>query len=327
MNVLVTGGTGFIGASLSAALARRGYQVRVLRRSSSSVEALAELPIEYVVGDLLDPETVARAVDGCDVVFHVAALVSYWRSKPDAIYRTNVEGTRLVMEACLRAGTTRVVHTSSVSAIGIPRQGAVGAEETPFDRRSAGFAYADSKRRAEEEVQRTIAKGLQGVIVNPATVIGAGDYRMAAGSVLVLAARGAMLALPPGGLCLVDLEAVVQGHIAAAEHGRVGERYILGGENLSIRQAAATVAEVVGRPAPRLVVPHWLLEPIALAVDAVNCVRRSPATVSGEQIRLSGLNHFYDSGKAVRELGYPLMPFRGAVEKAFHWYREHGHLS
>lgn len=326
MRALVTGGTGFVGANLVAALIRRGDAVRVLRRDNSSLVALEDLPVEHAIGDILDADAVARAVADCDVVFHVAALSSYWRARRDAVYRANVDGTRVVMEACLRAGTPRVVHTSSIAAIGIPPPGAIGDEQTPFDALSATFAYADSKHRAEAVVREAAARGLPAVMVNPATVIGAGDHYMVSGSMIVEFARGHMPAVPPGGVCVVDVDAVVAGHLAAAERGRVGERYILGGENLSHRQIAQTIADVLGKPAPRLVAPAWALRPLALAVDGFNRVSPRQPIISGEQVRLSAVNFFFDSGKAVRELGYPIMPFRGAVEKACAWYAAHGYL-
>lgn len=326
MNVLITGGTGFIGANLAAMLVERGHRVRVLRRASSSLVALEGLPVQHVIGDVLDPTSVERAVEGCDLVFHVAALASYWRAKREQVYRINVTGTRIVMEACLRMGVPRVVHTSSVAAIGIPQPGTLGNEETPFDSLSTTFAYADSKHKAEEVVLSAVAQGLQAVIVNPATVIGAGDHYMVSGSMIVEFVRGRMAALPPGGMCVVDVAAVVQGHIAAAERGRSGERYILGGENLSHRQIAEIIAAVAGRSAPRLVLPRWLLPPAAFVVDALNRVIPWPPIISGEQIRLSGVDFFFDSSKAVRELGYPMLPFHGAVEQAYRWYHERGYL-
>lgn len=325
MNILVTGGSGFVGARLARALIERGDHVRVLRRANSSLVALADLPVEHVVGDILDREAVARAVEGCDLVFHTAAISSYWRARREQIYRTNVEGTRIVMEACLHAGVRRVVHTSSVAAIGIA-PGGFADEQTPFDALSRTFVYADSKRMAEEEVQRAVARGLDAVIVNPATVIGAGDVYVGSGSLVVAIARGRMPVVPPGGMCVVDIDAVVHGHLAAAERGRTGERYILGGENLSHRRIAQVVAEVVGTRAPRLVAPRVVLRPAAVAVDALNRVSRRPPLISGEQIRLSGINFFFNSGKAMRELGYPLMPFREAARKAFVWYRAHGYV-
>ena len=326
MRVLVTGGTGFLGANLVAALVERGDTVRVLRRANSSLVALEGLPVDHVIGDILDPAAVDQAVRGCDLVFHVAALASYWRAQRAQIYRVNVEGTRTVMEACLRAGVPRVVHTSSVAAIGIAPRGTIADETTPFDALSATFAYADSKRRAEEVVQQAIARGLDVVIVNPATVFGAGDHYLNTGRIVIEYGRGRIPVVPPGGMCVVDVDAVVQGHLLAAARGRTGERYILGGENLTHRQIAATIAAVTGRRAPRLVVPRPLLGPLARLVDAFNRISPWPPLVSGEQIRLSGEDFFFDSGKAVRELGYPLMPFRGAVEKAYRWYRDHGYM-
>jgi dihydroflavonol-4-reductase len=310
-----------------AALVGRGEHVRVLRRANSGLLTLEGLPVEHVIGDILDPDAVMRAMEGCEWVFHVAGLSSYWRAKREEIYRVNVEGTRIVMDACLRAGVQRVVHTSSVGAIGIPPDGTVGDENLAFDRTSATFAYADSKHRAEEAVWRTVDRGLAAVIVNPAVVIGAGDQYLIAGHLGIEVARGRLAAVPPGGVCVVDVDAVVQGHMAAAERGRVGERYILGGENLSYREIVATVASMTGRPAPRRTLPRRALPLLGAIVDVANRVSPRPQPVSGEQLRLSARDVFFDSGKAVRELDYPLLPFRGATEKALRWYKEHGYLT
>jgi dihydroflavonol-4-reductase len=325
VRVLVTGGTGFVGSQLVTALVERGDSVRVLRRASSSLITLEGLPVEHVVGDILDPRAAERAVEGCDWVFHVAGLSSYWRARREEIYRVNVEGTRIVMDAALRAGVQRVVHTSSVGAIGIPPEGTVGDEDTTFDPACAAFAYADSKRLAEGEVLKAVERGLPAVIVNPAVVIGAGDQYLIAGHIGLEVARGHLFAVPPGGVCVVDVDAAVQGHIAAAERGGVGDRYILGGENLSYREIVATVSALTGRPAPRRTLPRQALPLLGAIVDTANRLSTRPPTVSGQQIRLSVRHVFFDSGKAVRELDYPLLPFRGAAEKAFRWYREYGH--
>jgi dihydroflavonol-4-reductase len=327
VRVLVTGGTGFVGSQLAAALVGRGDSVRVLRRASSGLVTLEGLPVEHIIGDILDPEAVAHAVEGCERVFHVAGLSSYWRAKREDIYRVNVEGTRIVMDACLRAGVQRVVHTSSIGAIGIPPEGTVGNEEMAFDRQSAAFAYADSKHLAEGKVRKAVERGLPAVIVNPAVVIGAGDQYLIAGHIGLEVARGGLLAVPPGGICVVDVDAVVQGHIAAAERGRVGERYILGGENLTYREIVATAAALTQTPAPRRTIPRGALPLLGVVVDTVNRVSSRPPAVNGEQIRLSARNVFFDSGKAVRELGYPMLPFRGAAEKALRWYTDHGYLA
>jgi dihydroflavonol-4-reductase len=326
MKVLVTGGTGFLGANLAAALIARGDEVRVLRRASSSLLALEGLPVAHVIGDITEPEAVERAVEGCDLVFHVAAIAAYWRAKPGRIYHVNVEGTRIVMQACLRAGVPRVVHTSSVAAVGIAAGGGMADETTPFDALSATFAYADSKQRAEVVVRDAVARGLNALIVNPASVFGAGDHYLNTGRIVVEYGRGRIPVVPPGGMCVVDVEAVTRGHLLAAERGRAGERYILGGENLSHRQVAATVAAVAGVRAPNLVVPRWLLGPAAIGVDAYSRVSPWSPPINGEQLKLSGLDFYFDSSKAMRELGYPLMPFRAAVEQAYRWYKEHGYL-
>jgi dihydroflavonol-4-reductase len=325
MKVLITGGTGFIGANLCAACVARGDRVRVLRRAGSSLVALAGLPVEFAIGDVLDREAVARAVEGCDLVFHVAAISSYWRARREQIYEVNVEGARVVMAACLRAGVLRVVHTSSAAAVGIACHG-VADETTPFDRLSATFAYADSKRRAEEVVREAVARGLSAVIVNPAVVVGAADHYLNASSMVLAYGSWRVPLVPPGGICVADVDAVAQGHLLAAARGRDGERYILGGENLSYKQVTATIAAVAGVRPPRRVVPAPLLGLIAPIVDTINRVDPRPPKLSGEQVRLSRINFYFDSSKAVRELGYPLLPFRGAVEKALAWYRAHQYM-
>jgi len=327
MTVLVTGASGFIGSRLAAALVERGETVRVLRRAGSRLDGLAGLPVEHAVGDILDPASLERAVAGCDVVYHVAAIASYWREAPELVYTVNVDGTRNVMAACLKASVPRVVHTSSVAAIGIPPPGTLSTEETPFDAVSATFPYADSKRLAEEEVYRAVERGLSAVIVNPGVVIGAGDHNLISGSIIVQMARRPIPVVPPGGACMADVDAVVEGHLLAARGGRTGERYILGGENLTYREIADIVAQVVGRSAPRWAIPDWMLGPASGAVDVFNRIAGRPPAFNGQQVRLSRYDLFFDSSKAVRELGYPILPFAAAAEKAYRWYREHGFLA
>lgn len=326
MKVLVTGASGFIGSQLTRLLVRQGHDVRVLRRATAKTLMLDDLSVEHVLGDILETETVDRAVAGCELVFHAAGLSSYWRAQRDQIYRVNVEGTRVVMDACLRTGVPRVVHTSSVAAIGV-RRDAPADENTPFDAFSAAWAYGDSKHRAELEVRRAVERGLNAVIVNPAAVIGPGDHYLISSSMIVEFARRPIPAVPRGGVCLADVDAVVQGHLSAAERGRTGERYILGGQNLTNLEVATTICEIAGRRPPRFTIPGWMLGPAALAVDAYNRISSRPPIVTGEQLRLDACNVFYDSSKAVSELDYPLLPFRGAAEKAYRWYREHGYLN
>ncbi len=326
MKVLVTGATGFVGSQVAGTLVRQGHQVRVLRRKTSSTLALEGLDVEHAYGDILEPDAVAAAVKGCDQVFHVAALSSYWRAKAAEVYKVNVAGTRIVMDACLRAGISRVVHTSSCGAIGIRRDGRPSDETQPFDPRDEHFAYGHSKHLAELEVLKAVKLGLQAVIVNPAVVIGPGDHNLISGSMIVEMAKRPLPGCPPGGVCMADIDAIVEGHLAAAFRGRIGERYILGGENLTYRQITGIIADIVGRRAPQWIIPPWVLPPAAVALDLVNRFVPRPIA-SGDQLRLSAHNAFFDSRKAVAELGYRILPFQGAAERAYRWYQEHGYLS
>jgi dihydroflavonol-4-reductase len=326
MRALVTGATGFVGSQLAAELLRRGYAVRVLRRENSSLLALEGLAVEHALGDVTDPPAVRRAVADCDIVYHVAAVSSYWRSQKDLIYRVNVQGTRNVMQACLECRTPRVVHTSTAAAIGLRLDGEPADEETPYDSRLKNMPYSHSKHLAEQEVRAAVAQGLSAVLVNPVAVFGAGDHYLISSSMVVEIARHALPAVPPGGIAVADIDAIVVGHIAAAERGREGERYILGGENLTYRQIAAIISEIVGRRPPRWTLPGWLLPPAAATLDAYNRISRRTPIASGEQLRFSGYNVFFKSDKAVRELAYPILPFCAAAEKAYHWYRDHGYL-
>ncbi|MCI0653969.1 MAG: SDR family oxidoreductase [Methylococcaceae bacterium] len=324
--VLVTGGTGFNGINLVRALLERGDTVRVLARDRSNRSVLKNLDCEYRVGDILDPDFVGRAVENCDIVFHLAALVAYWKAHRSDVYKINVEGTRIVMEACLRQGVPRVVHTSSVSAIGIPEPGSIANEETEFDARSRKVAYSDSKRLSEIIVRNAVKCGLNAVIVNPAQIIGPGDHGLYMGSVVRSFKQGHVLAVPSGGICLVDVDAVVHGQLSAAEKGRIGERYILGGENLSYVEIGAILAEITGRTAPRMMLPACLLNPSAVMVDFYNHFGRKISTICGEHVRLGSEKLYYDSGKAVSELGYPLLSFRAAMIRAYEWYLEKGYI-
>lgn len=324
--ILVTGGTGFTGVNLVSALLQRGDSVRILMRGTSNSEALAGLDCDKFIGDIRDPKAVSAALQGCDRVFHLAALVGYWRATRKEVYSVNAEGTRVVMQACLEAGIEKVVHTSSVSAIGMPGSGEIATEETPFDERSRKIGYSDSKRMAEEHVQKAVKQGLHAVIVNPAQIVGPGDHAMYIGHVLRDLKRGYIPAVPSGGMCMVDVNAVVAGLLAAADHGRVGQRYILGGENLSHLKICETAAEVVGRPAPNRVIPTWILPPAAHVVDAINAVTRRSTTICGDHVRLGSDFLFYDSGKAISELNYPMLPFRSALLRAYEWFLENHYL-
>ena len=324
--VLVTGATGFVGANLARTLVERGECVRVMRRATSRLDALTDVPVEYVTGDILQPEALPEAMRDCDVVYHVAALSQYWRSGAEAVYQVNVEGTRHVVQAALAAGAQRLVYTSSVSAIGYSSPAAPADETQTFPDQLRWFVYGHSKYLGEMEVQQAVAQGLPAVIVNPGIVLGPRDVNFVSGSLIRASINGQLRIVPPGGSNVIHVADVVAGHIAAAERGRVGERYILGGENLSHRQAAEIIAEVTGGPPPMLTLPAWLLPILARLVDSLNRRSDQPPLVTGQQIRLGGKYFYVKSDKAVRELGLPQTPFRQAVADAYTWYRDQGWL-
>lgn len=330
MQALVTGSTGFVGANLVEGLTSAGHEVRALQRSSSRLDALAGLSYESVVGDVLDPTSLAAAMDGVEWVFHVAAVADYWRQAGTArLYLVNVEGTRHVLTAALATGVRRVVFTSSAAALGVPvaNEGRPLDESATFNLPPAKFPYGHSKHLAEGVVHEFVARGLEVVIVNPTVILGPRDLNFISGSIIREVYRRRVFLVPPGGVNYVDVADVVAGHVAAVERGRPGERYILGGHNLTHHQAVTTIARVVGVPPPRLHVPGVLLGPLGTAMDLFNRVWPGEPLSEGQQIRLMKYLIFYDDSKARRELGLgPPTPFQASVERAFEWYRVQGCL-
>lgn len=324
----VTGGTGFIGANLVAALAGRGVPARVLRRQSSSLKALEGLDYETAIGDVLDPPAaLAEAISGCDWVFHAAAVADYWRQGRERVYRVNVQGTRHVLEAARLAGAGRLVFTSSLAAMGLSPAGRPLTESDRFNLDPGRFPYGQSKHLAEIEVLRAAEAGLEAVIVNPTVVLGPRDVNLISGSIIIEAARGRLRFWPPGGVNFVAVQDVAAGHIAAAERGRPGQRYILGAHNLSHRQALTIICQVVGRPPPRVGLPRWLLAPAALGVRLARALAGNRVPLDANQVRLAGEFIYADSSKALAELNLPQTEFTTAVRQTYRWYNDHAYLS
>jgi len=328
MLAFVTGGTGFVGSNLVAALTNRGIGARVLRRPTSSMAGLDGLECEICVGDVLDSvDTLAAAMAGCTWVFHTAAISDYWRYRGrNRLYRTNVEGTRNVLAAAIRAGVERLVFTSSIAALGVPAPGRQLNEADRFNLRPRRFPYGHSKHLAECELHRAVAAGLPAVTVNPAVVIGPRDVNRISSAMIVEAARGRLRVAAPGGTNFVAAADVVQGHIAAAERGRLGERYILAGENLSFRDAFATVCDTVNRPGPAVVLPRWTIPVAAAAVGVARFMAGPRLPIDGKQMRLSSAAIYADGSKAREELGVSCTPFRTAVQSARAWYLDNDYL-
>jgi dihydroflavonol-4-reductase len=326
--VLVTGASGFVGAAVVRALLGRGAAVRVLLRPSSDRRNVAGLPVEVRVGSLDDAGSLAAAVAGCAALYHVAADYRLWVPDPAPMFRANVDGTRELMRAALAAGVRRVVYTSSVATLGLDPAGGVADETTPSRCEDMIGPYKQSKFRAEEEVCRLVAEeGLPAVIVNPSTPVGPRDVRPTpTGRIIVEAASGRVPAFVDTGLNLVHVDDVAEGHLLAAEKGRVGERYILGGENLALAEILAIVARLVGRAPPRVKLPHAAVYPVALAAELVARVAGKEPFVTLDGLRMSRKKMFFSSAKAARELGYAPRPARQGVEDAVAWFREAGYL-
>jgi dihydroflavonol-4-reductase len=325
---LVTGSTGFVGSNLVLALNRRGIEVRALQRKTSPQDAISGLEYEPVVGDLLDADSLVRAVDGVDWVFHVAA-VSDWRNSPaDVVYRVNVDGARNMMEAAKRAGVKRFVLTSSLAALGVPPPGRDHFTESDvFNLKPEAFPYGHSKHLAELEAEKYAADGLHVVSVLPSGVMGPRDLKFISGEIIVQVLKRGIPGAPPGGLNYIDVRDLVEGHIAAAERGRSGERYILGGNNMTHRETIDTVARVVGVRPPALDIPRWAIPAMAIAFDALSALGvKLPGNVDGGAVRLSKEFLYCDTSKAKSELGLNARPFEESARDAYEWYRANDYL-
>ncbi len=325
MKALVTGGTGFLGANLAKGLAEQGWTVRILRRSTSPLDAVRDLQVEHIIGDVTNLESLAVAMQGVDVVFNVAAISQYWRSTPNLIYKVNVGGAQNVFDAAARLGVKRVVHTSSAAAVGIIR-GRAANEDDPFNQPPDQFPYGHSKWLAEELAREQVKAGQDIVMVNPAAIVGARDINWISGSILREAKRGHIPVIPQGGVNFVAVQDVVAGHIAAVEKGRAGERYILGGENLTNRQTTELACEIVGVKPPRIRQPRWTIPLAGWALDGIAKIVGPTLPLSGEQMRLTAKYIYFDSSKAQRELGLPHTPVRQALRECYDWYVQHGYL-
>ena len=330
MRVLVTGATGFIGGNLARALCARGYDVRALVRPGSNTLTIDGTRVQAVPGDILDRESVRRAAQDCQGVFHCAAAYTFWSPDPVQVYRTNVEGTRNVLEAAQQAGVDRVVYTSTVSTVGLlpgsPRQD-LGTEDTLLDPRHLVGHYKKSKYQAEQMALELARQGVPVVVVNPTAPVGPWDVRPTpTGKIVLDFLRGRIPAYVNTGMNLVDVADVAAGHILALEKGQVGQRYLLGHRNVTLKEVLTMLQAVSGRPAPRLRAPFWLALGAGYADYLVEgCLLRREPRIPLEGLQVAKHPMYVSCQKAVQELGLPQSPVETALEQAVGWFKGHGY--
>jgi dihydroflavonol-4-reductase len=340
MTTLVTGATGFVGNHVARQLVTAGHSVRVLVRRSSNLQALEGLPAERVEGDLRDFASLERALRGAQYLFHVAADYRLWAKNPDEIYQSNVEGTRRLFELAAQAGVKRIVYTSTVATIVAPghvtghRTGNRAGHETELPDESSEATvdqmignYKRSKFLAEVEAIKAAAAGVPVVIVNPTTPVGPGDWKPTpTGRIIVDFLNGKMPAYVDTGLNLAPVEDVAAGHLLAAEKGRVGERYLLGARNMTLKQILETLAKITGRPAPRVRLPHAVALAAGYADEWWSRLTGREPQIPVEGVKMSRHRMFVQSDKAERELGYRPGSVEAALERAVNWYEQHGYV-
>lgn len=326
--VLITGASGFVGSAVAHALARAGYSLRGLVRPSSSRCNFTDLDIELVTGDICDRDSVAEAMAGARFLCHVAADYRLWAHDPEEIVRTNREGTRNLMEAALSAGIERIVYTSSVATLAVTKNGAPADESCRLPISAAVGAYKRSKVAAEEIVTAMIAKDrLPAIIVHPSTPVGPRDQKPTpTGRIIVEAAAGRMPGYVDTGLNLVHVDDVAAGHLAALKHGKIGEHYILGGQNVGFASLLAEIADLSGRHPPRLRLPRTALYPLAFLAEAKARFTQCEPFLTRDGLRMSKQRMFFSSAKAQTDLGYCARPYQEGLADALVWFRQHGYL-
>jgi dihydroflavonol-4-reductase len=326
MKTFVTGGSGFIGSALILELLKRGQTIRALVRSREHPGNLAGLDVELVQGDLLDFDSLNRAVQGCDHAYHLAAVYANWLTDMQVIARVNVEGTRNFLQACLNGHVSRVVYTSSVAALGA--HGNTPADETvQFNLASTRDEYYLSKFHAEKVALEFAAEGLPLVIVNPTNALGPRDSKPTPnGQLIIDVVKGRLPGYVDGGLNFIDVEDVAVGHLLAMEKGRVGERYVLGTSNLSIKEYFQWIAQVSGARAPSLSIPAPLAIATGYLYETVAAITKKPPTTTASWVKVGSHYSFWDSSKAVRELGLPQHSIRESLKREIDWFREMRYL-
>lgn len=328
MKALITGGTGFIGSHIARTLVADGHHVRILHRENSKLTALEGIPYESAIGGLREEDMPAliHASEGCDWVFHVAAVADYWRADKAQMFEVNVAGTRRILTAARTAGVKRVIFTSSAAAVGMNPDGRPADESTRFNFPPDEFPYGYSKVLAERAVSDAVWRGQEVVTLNPVAVIGPGDLNMISGSFITqIKKMGILVPITSGGIAVSDVRDVARWHVLAASHGRVGERYLVGTANYPYKLWFAMIAEAVGVLRPRLFVPDFLVPIAAQIIDWLR-KRGIETPVDAVQTRMGVRKAYFDCQKAWNELGTPQIDMRRSLLDTYAWYSENGYL-
>ncbi|MFZ1082996.1 MAG: NAD-dependent epimerase/dehydratase family protein [Candidatus Kryptoniota bacterium] len=320
--VFVTGANGLIGSNLCHRLTKSDYEVIAMVRSKSNLLGLKGFTGKIVFGDILEEKSLAGLMDGSDFVFHTAGLVSFDNRRRDGLFRVNVEGTRNVMNTAVQVGVKKVVHTSSVAAIGIPATGNIADETMEYNRLKYNVAYSDSKHFGEIEVEKALERGLDAVIINPASIVGQRDVYLHFGVLLRILKGKKIVPYIPGGMCVVGVDDVVDGEIAALKSGRTGERYILGSENVSFKELFLKIGEVVGASAPNVYIPIWAARMAASLLEVLSNITGKPPVLTKAHVVSATPPHYFSFEKAKRELRFEPHPIMDAIRKSYKWYFE-----
>ncbi len=326
MKAFITGATGFVGSSLARLLLKEGFEVGALIRKESNLENIKGLKIEKIEGDLKEPRTLEKALAGYDYLFHVAADYRLWVPEPKEIYENNVQGTKNIMFAAIKAGIKRAVYTSSVATLGLNKDGSPSDEETPVSLNDMIGHYKRSKFLAEQAVKKIVdEKGLDVVIVNPSTPVGPRDIKPTpTGRMILEAAQGKMPAYVDTGLNIVHVDDVSMGHILALKKGKTGRRYILGGENLTLKEIFEIISEFTGKAPPKIKLPHNLILPVAYILEAVSKITGKEPLATVDGVKMAKKKMFFSSKRAEKELGYTFRPAKEAIKDAVRWFKQRG---
>jgi dihydroflavonol-4-reductase len=324
----ITGATGFIGGHVAGHLLEKGWSVRALKRPGRLPPHLGKLDVEWCQGDIRNFDPLRSAMAGCEVVFHVAADYRLWARNPKEIYETNVAGTVNVLRAALLNRAERVVYTSSVGALGLRADGSPANEATPVGIQEMVGHYKKSKFLAEREAERLLDQGLPVVMVHPSTPVGPGDHKPTpTGKIIVDFLNGRMPAFLDTGLNLIHVSDVAEGHLLALERGRIGEKYLLGNQDLTLSAIFALLEKVSGIPAPRFRLPYRPILILGYLFQAVSKITGREPLIPYEGVKMARRFMFFDASKAVRELGLPQTPVELALEEAVTWFRDHGYVA